>query len=235
MKRILTAIIASAALAAATIPASAQSEVLNNPENRAFWGIRASADLSLPGNYKNSTGVSFKMFRPGTGFSIGAIYNMPLVANLYFEPGVNFYYDIFRFDGLSTSAEPGDSPMEYDPPVHKAGFRIPLNIGYHFDIFSEGRGNVSVFTGPEVSLGVSAKIKFKDKNFREECGDIYGNATIDAAENRFDLGWRVGAGLTVGRAYLSVAGSFGLLDLNKSPHITYRENRVYFTLGYNFR
>lgn len=233
MKRIQTVLIALTAL---TSTATAQTEIFNNPDNKAFWGIRASADLSLPGNYKNSAGVSFKMFRPGTGFSVGAIYNMPIVANLYFEPGVNFYYDIFRFDGLSVNTPtPGENRNEYDPPVHKAGFRVPLTIGYHFDIFSEGRGNISVFTGPEVSLGVSAKIKFKNKDFREEFGNIYGSTTVDSAENRVDLGWRVGAGLTVGRAYLSVAGSFGLLDLNKSPYITYRENRVYFTLGYNFR
>lgn len=169
MKRFLLAMSLFSAVAA--IPAAAQTEIFNNPDNRPFWGIRASADVSFPGNYKSKL-LSLKMFSPGTGFSVGAIYNLPLVANLYFEPGLNFYFDTYRFSDLVVGNS-DESLTESDPPVHKAGFRVPLMFGYHFDIFPNN-GGISIFTGPEASLGVSAKVKFKNEELRDEPGDLYG-------------------------------------------------------------
>lgn len=227
MKRFLLAMSLFSAVAA--IPAAAQTEIFNNPDNRPFWGIRASADVSFPGNYKSKL-LSLKMFSPGTGFSVGAIYNLPLVANLYFEPGLNFYFDTYRFSDL-VLGNSDESLTESDPPVHKAGFRVPLMFGYHFDIFPNN-GGISIFTGPEASLGVSAKVKFKNEELRDELGDLYGR---ESDMRRFDLAWRVGAGITVGKAWFSVAGSFGMTDLCKLEDISFRENRLYITLGYNFR
>ena len=82
-------ILAGAMTMLCAIGASAQySYMFNNPENHSYLGVRASLDISSAsnggGNYSNQA-----------GFSAGMIYNIPLFANLYFEPGLSVFYDTF--------------------------------------------------------------------------------------------------------------------------------------------
>ena len=81
-KFILSALVALFGFAAA----SAQGTIFNNPANRAYFGVRVGADITCPGNVKSGP-LSIDMFGNGAGIEFGGIYNIPLVANLYIEPG----------------------------------------------------------------------------------------------------------------------------------------------------
>ena len=210
---------------------SAQSVVLNNPDNAPFWGIRVGYDHTFPCDWHLPTGDSFKMFKSGPGFSAGAVYNMPVVANMYFEPGVSVYFDTYNYYDLIVSGSDG-SELQHDPSVSKFGFRIPLTVGYRFDVFENGGFNV--FTGPQVDFGVTAKVNL-DNKVGDTILDSFDTSLYDGKDGlrRFDLGWRFGAGVYVGRWSLELSGTLGMLDLNKNA-ASFRENRLSVTLGYNF-
>lgn len=80
----------------AVLAASAQVS-LDSSDNHPYFGVRASLDITAPGDLKAQK-VSLDVFNPGAGFSIGAIYNIPVVANLYFEPGLSLFYNTSGLD-----------------------------------------------------------------------------------------------------------------------------------------
>lgn len=209
--------------------ASAQSVIVDNPDNRAYWGIRADVDVVLPGKWHPKYGSEpIKMFSNGIGFSIGGVYNIPLVANLYVEPGVSLFYDTYRFDDLTVVGD--DDYTEKNPAVKKFGLRVPVMIGYHFDLWENG--GISVFTGPELSVGLSGKIGVHNKELFGD--DFPTNLYSDGFQRRTDCAWKVGVGVPVGQFLIGVEGAFGLVDLKKGNGITYHENRAALKLGYNF-
>ena len=77
--------------------AFASDVVFNNPDNAGHWGVRASLDVSNPGDWKSSI-IKINMFESRLGASAGAYYHLPLVANLYFEPGASLFYDTYKMD-----------------------------------------------------------------------------------------------------------------------------------------
>jgi len=84
MKKFLTALVL---IIFATMPLFAQSRVVNNPANKAFWGIRAGGNITCPGEF-----AGHDIFKKGGGADLGIIYNGPVVANFYLEFGLKFYY-----------------------------------------------------------------------------------------------------------------------------------------------
>lgn len=70
---------------------NAQSTVLNNPNNKAHFGVRIGAGLVCPSDV-SSNGVGVSMFKTGLMSEIGAVYNIPVVANFYVEPGLMLDY-----------------------------------------------------------------------------------------------------------------------------------------------
>ena len=199
----------------------AQETLLNNPDNHGYWGVRASLDISCPGDVKYS-GIGTDTYDNGVGFSIGGIYNAPVVANFYIEPGLNLYYNTYSLSKLFK-----DELKASSASIRKFGMRIPVMAGYHFDFTPDAK--VSVFTGPELEVGFTGKLHLKSGNVSES-GTIYD----DGGMSRIDCLWRVGAGVTFGNYYGSVSGAFGLVNMNKNDGYTFHENLVSITLGYNF-
>ena len=91
-----TILLALALLAGAT-SLSAASPVVNNPDNKPYLGVRVSAEASIPGNLSYSN-VKTNNFDPGAGVSVGAVYNIPIVANFTVEPGLELYYNTTKFN-----------------------------------------------------------------------------------------------------------------------------------------
>ncbi|MDE5625195.1 MAG: hypothetical protein K2I61_02620, partial [Muribaculaceae bacterium] len=85
------------AVVASGMAASAQSYMFDNPENRTYFGVRAGLDVSSAAN-------GGAMFSNKAGFSVGAVYDIPVVANLYFEPGLYLFYNTFGTVHLETYA-----------------------------------------------------------------------------------------------------------------------------------
>ena len=125
------------------------------PSDRDHWTVTVTYDASIPGKWKLANG-SFKMFKPGSGISVGADYMWLFGKNFFFEPGVRFFIDNYRYDNITIGAgTPSEPSKTYDPPVRKTGLRIPLSAGYKFDIFK--RGSLFLSTGPEPIIGFSAR------------------------------------------------------------------------------
>lgn len=233
---------------------SAQERVVNNPDNKGYFGVRLSVDAPIPGNvnytdFEDHVKISEKPYGTGAGFTVGAIYNLPLVANLYFEPGLSFYYN-------AVSIKEGQLREEIDQldragvkltnhSVRQSGMKIPLIFGYHFDFTKDF--NLAVFTGPVLDLGFSmdAYIKFKyEGNAYRVAESLYKAEDSDRDDrmNRFNADWRVGVGVNYKNFFASFSGDIRMTNMyhvaennRKYYDASYRQNLFQFTLGYNFK
>lgn len=196
---------------------------------QSYWGIRAGWEGYFPGDWKLG-GENVKMFHSGSGFNAGVIYNHPIVGGLYVEPGLGISYNTYRWDITILQGFESDQVIE-NPRVRRFGFRVPVRLGYYFDIFPSG-GGVSIFTGPQFDLGVSANLNLDN----DECEvmDIDKNLYNDFwGYRRCGLSWTVGADIYVGSWVVDICGSFGLTDMYKGLP-KFHEYRLTLGLGYNF-
>ncbi|MCM1037189.1 MAG: PorT family protein [Bacteroides sp.] len=202
--------------------ASAQNSIFDNPDNKPYFGARIGLDISCPGNV-NVGDVGIDFFNCGAGLEFGAIYNYPLVANLYIEPGVKLYYDTYSATDIET--------LTYDfmdALVRQFGLRIPILAGYHFDFTSDIR--VSVFTGPEVEVGLYGKEVDKIDRYTVSTNPYSKEGWL----HRVNLLWNIGAGVSYRQYYMSIDGAIGMLNMWKTSDWTFHQNRVTISLGYNF-
>ncbi len=222
MKRFIAS---SALLTMMALNLPAQNSIFNNPDNHPFFGIRVGGEITCPGEMEvNHIGVD--VYKNGGGVEFGAIYQLPVKANFYIEPGLKFYYNTFSADDdLSVDV---DGYNLTDISVKKFGLRIPVMAGYHFDFTQDIK--LSVFTGPEFEIGLSAK-QHARYNGMKISESVYGD---DGGMHRFDLLWGIGAGITYDCYYFGISGSIGMLNMVDDDYVKFHENRVTFTLGYNF-
>lgn len=224
MKRIIYTLLA----AIAVTPMAAHSQQSESP-CRMGWGIRASIDINVPGHMRHG-GESVKMFKNGAGVNIGAVYTMPLGQYLFFQPGAGIFYDTYRYDNITISAEPGEGQSVVDPAVRKSGIRIPLHIGYNLDIWQNAA--VSFYTGPQFDYSFYGRVSTSSHGI--DWSDSYNDNLFGPYnQRRFDIAWKVGVGIPMNHWYIGLEAAFGLLDLMRTD-FTYHENRVSLTLGYNF-
>lgn len=205
-------------LAAGVSMVSAQTSFYNTPR----IGIRASYDHTFPTDLKIG-GESIDAYNSGPGFSIGAMYNIPVAENIYFEPGLSIFYNTYK-DSYITF----DSPMQQrkrEVTISKFGFRAPLTFGYRIPLFDNG--GLNVFTGPQFDYGVKAKWRL---DFDGLDTNLYSNAND---MNRFDIAWRIGAGVYYGQWVAELSTAFGMLDMDSSS-LSYHENRFSISVGYFF-
>ncbi len=210
----------------------AASPILTNPNNRHYWGARFDIDLNIPSPYRTPIG-DFD-YANGGGIGFGVIYNQPIIANLYFEPGVSFYYDTYKADELSNADASGYITTER-PKVTKTGFRIPINVGYHFDIWKNA--SLSFFTGPEFNIGLYAKVKSDILNDADIDTNLYNDSHVLGGEgswHRFTASWLIGVSVAVNRIDFKLTGVIGMSDLVESDKISFHENALRFSVGYNF-
>lgn len=215
-----------ALIALACVTAFAQDDIFNNPSNKIYFGIRVGGEVIAPS--KISVGnIGMGIFKKGGGIEFGGICNIPIVANFYIEPGINFYYNSTSYDEDFVK-ELEDDIIFNSGSLKKLGFRVPVMLGYHFDFTEDIK--VSLFTGPELEIGCSAKEYIKGHNI-ETSGSLYGK---DGDLNRVDLLWGVGAGISYQHLYFGVKGNFGLLNMLSDSYAKLHENRATFSVGYNF-
>lgn len=225
----------SAFMTVAALSAGAQSPVVDNPDNHPYFGVRVSGDISVPGKVNGA-----RLYHNDAGFSVSAVYNMPVVANLFFEPGVGLYYDTFNLGNIVIGTDDGLSIKEIKPKYSQFGIRIPLTLGYRFD-FWEG-GGVSLLTGPEATIGLSGRIHCKYLDELNMPDDMYGD---ENGFRRFNLSWGIGTSVDAGRFTIGCMGYFGLLNTIKEKTVMdyasfistgrkFHQNNVRIFIGYNF-
>lgn len=218
---------------ASVFGASAQSMLLDNPANRGYFGIRASGEITCPGKIETPVGKS-EMFKNGGGFSVGVIYNIPVVANFTIEPGLNFYYNATGLKDFKLGSIKPD--LFEHASMRETGVRVPVMLGYHFDFTNDV--NLAIFTGPELQVGISNDMYLTTKEVAgrsiHTAPSNYGDNAITEM-NRVGCNWKFGVGFNIARNYyIGVEGAVGLTDMAKDDNITFKQNRVNFTLGYNF-
>ncbi len=217
MKKYLVSVIL---VVLACVSMTAQNSIVNNPNNKAYFGLRIGGDVTCPGDI-TADNVGVSVFNVGGGVEFGGIYNIPVVANFYIEPGLKLYYDTYSLkkDFLDDNSSCS---------IRKFGMRVPVMAGYHFDFTDDIK--VSVFTGPELEVGFLAKGHVKSGNVSAS-ESVYGD---DGGMNRVNLLWGIGAGITYQHFYFGVNGGIGMLNMMDVPDVKFHENRVTFSLGYNF-
>lgn len=218
--------ISSTLTAMTFLATSAQNPVVNNPDNQAYFGIRLGGEITCPGSISYD-GVGVNAFKNGGGVEVAGIFNIPVVANFYIEPGLKFFYNTYsvKKDFLDFV---DDNVSVSNISFRKFGIRIPVMAGYHFD-FSENT-KLYLFTGPELEIGLSAKGYITANNI-EVSENEYGD---DGGINRASLLWSIGAGLTYQHLYFGIGTSLGLTNLLKDSDATFHENRATLSIGYNF-
>ncbi len=205
----------------AFMPMTAQNEIVNNPNNKPYWGLRVGADITCPGKM-SADKVSVSTFKNGIGVELGGIYNIPVVANFYVEPGVKLFYDTY-----SLNNEMLDALDLTGSSFRKFGMRIPVMAGYHFDFTEDIK--VSVFTGPELEIGFWGREHYKDGRDKAST-NLYG----DDGLKRVNVLWGIGAGVSYQRYYLGINGGIGMVNMIGDSDAKFHENRVTISLGYNF-
>lgn len=230
MKNIIISM-ALAAVAATTAPMVAAAEYdyyeENYPGVRTGWGLRASFDINCPGKWKSGD-TSVKMFKNGVGLSAGAVYTVAFGPGLFFQPGISLFYDTYKYDDLVIGTE--NNSQSIDPAVKIFGVRIPAVFGYSFDLWN--RASLAFYTGPELNVGIVGRVDIDDNAVWGENPPT--NLYKEYNHNRIDCAWKVGAGLPMGNYYVGIEAAFGLCDMLKVDNVSFHENRVSVTLGYNF-
>ena len=224
MKRIILSLLIAISILSTVNAQDLEGEIL--PSDRNHWTVTIAYDTSIPGKWKLANG-SFKMFKPGSGISVGADYMWLFGKNFFFEPGARFFIDNYRYDNITIgTGTPSEPSKTYDPPVRKTGLRIPLSAGYKFDIFK--RGSLFLSTGPEPIIGFSARTKVD-----EDQTEIFEENMYKTLMRRFDLAWDIRAAVIIDRFRVDITGAFGMLDIIKTD-VKMHEYRVSVGLGYVF-
>lgn len=192
------------------------------------WGFRAALDVNIPGKWSIPSGEKVKMYKAGVGLTAGMVYNLPIAGNFYFEPGASLFYDTYKIDDFVLGIpNPSSAPETVNPEISKAGFRVPLNFGYRFNI---SNFNFALYTGPELSYAFYGHMQ-KDDDWN--LGDEFSTNLFDHGYRRFDCGWKVGLSFPLQRWVVAVEGTFGLIDQHKND-IKFHDNRLSVVVGYDF-
>lgn len=223
MKKIL---ISAVLITIGCISISAQNRIFNNPDNKPYFGLRVGADISCPGKL-SADNTAIDIFKCGPGIEFGGIFNVPVIANFYVEPGLKLFYDTYSFKkGFIDWLFPGNTISGVSE--RKFGMRIPVMLGYHFDFTEDIK--VSIFTGPELEIGFMAK-EYAKGNGLEVHENLYGD---NSSYNRVNFLWDFGASVSYQHVYFGVNGGIGILKMFKDSYVNFHESRVSFNLGYNF-
>lgn len=228
MRKLLIA----AAMTAISMSAAAQNEIFTHDESddRVTFGARVSFDITVPGDMKvKDEHASYDMFNPGCGFSFGGVATVPVsgMGNLYFEPGLNFFYHTNKVDKYFIENDDPTLANIKGVSMREFGFEIPVMFGYYFNF---NPVKIHIFTGPELAVGLSGKYHTSAKVNNI---DMSGSTSMYDANNRVDVAWRLGVGATFSdKYYVAFSAAPGMCNWTKAENATLHRTNVSFTLGY---
>lgn len=212
MKKLILSI---ALIVSALINAQAQTPVDGS------FGARVSWDLNSPAS--NIPGMG-----NGSGISIGAIYDIPLYQNLYFEPGLSFFYNTMDVGPYNVNFTDEDL-LGDGGSLRNCGFRVPLTFGYRIGLLDDIA--ISIFTGPQLNVGLSMSEHFK----HYKSGSLYSNGY-----NRLDAQWLFGIKMHYqDNFFAEIGGGIGMTNLVDNDYSIFnhkhlRRNMFSIGVGYMF-
>ncbi|MDE6637323.1 MAG: PorT family protein [Muribaculaceae bacterium] len=193
------------------------------------WGIRAAFDINIPSKLGGRLNdEKLDLFRTGYGATIGAVYSYWISDFVFLEPGVSLFYDTYAYKDLIISDEKGKT-IEEDPSLYKLGVRIPVVIGYSYNLFDNLP--MRVYTGPELSYAFSGSVRIKNKALLD--GDEFTLFGKNGFMKPWDCAWKIGLGADFDIATICVEASMGITDIYKD-HLSLRDNRVSVSITHYF-
>lgn len=186
-----------------------------------LWGAKATLDLNIPGKI-HAGDLSFKNYSSGLGFYVGGVYTHYWGENLFLEPSLSVYYDTYSYSDLVI----GEGMVaDKDPTIYKVGLRLPVVVGYTFDITDEFA--FSVFTGPELNYAFAGGHRFKNKSLKDELDwPLFG---AEGDQRRFSVAWKAGLAFPFSDWRVDLEAAIGISDLLKQS-LSMRENRISVSL-----
>lgn len=224
MRKILSSL---AIVIASILAADAQTPSTGEYYGETGFGVTVGWDLNSP-----STNLDY--MGNGSGLSFGAIYDIPLYRSLYFEPGLLFYYNTMLIDGLSPE---GGSVEVATGSVRNTGFRIPLRFGYRIELVDDIA--LSIFTGPQLNIGLSAKRHLKTRLVGEQKEELWPSTNLYGnGFHRLDAQWLFGVRLHYqDNFFAEIGGGVGMTNLLVKDHYSnshLRRNTFTIGVGYMF-
>ncbi|MDE6511811.1 MAG: porin family protein [Muribaculaceae bacterium] len=171
-----------------------------------LWGAKASFDINKPGKWKTGD-VSTTLYTSGLGFSVGGVYSHYFNDNLFLEPSLSIFYDTYGCDFIIAEGMTAD----YSPKVYKAGLRIPVVIGYTFDITDDFA--VAVFTGPEFDYAFAGDYRWKNKSIQDMAGDLHLFGKESGMDRRLSCAWKGGIGFPFSDWRVDFEAAVGISDI----------------------
>lgn len=227
--------------------------IFRNPDNHKYFGVRLSYIKVTPDLYiwEKPTDIEkhYELFSSGNGVGIGGIFHLPIVANLYFEPGLDINFEKFNikpdaFIGENKELIQNGGVLKQHSVMYTT-LKVPLMLGYHLDFFKDF--NLSLFMGPGLNwgLGMDARIKIeKDGELHKTNTSLFKpyKSQDDDYLERFEFRWIMGASINykqfmIGFKYdLASTGIFKTSDYNSEFYSGgFDITEFYFTIGYNFK
>lgn len=195
---------------------TSKAQIIENGDNNIMWGARVAFDVNLPGKVHSNI-IDDRMFRNGTGATAGAVCNIYLGKKFYLEPALSLFYDTYTYKGLTIA---DNNYEESDPALYKAGFRMPVVIGYSISISDQL--SIAPFTGPEMSYAFAGAVKLHDKDRLDIDTSLFGPVMGD--QRRFECGWKIGIAFFSGMWSFNIDGTIGMTNLMKNG-LNFRESR----------
>lgn len=185
-----------------------------------LWGVKASFDINTPGKW-HVADTSVKAYRTGLGGAIGGVYTHYFNDNIFLEPSLSVFYDTYSHYEVYLD----ESMTEKDPSIYKVGLRLPVVVGYTFDITDDFA--LAVFIGPEINYALAGGTRFKTKAMADAVnGKIFGK---EGYQNRFNCAWKGGLGFPFSDWRVDFEASLGLTDIAKGDP-SFKENRFSISL-----
>lgn len=177
-----------------------------------LMGIQAHAQMAVNAGYVNSTTTAkvgnTKTSSDMNGFHAGVTYNIPAVAGLCVEPGIDL-------EMLFASSKKG-----YFAGSTTEGYvQVPVMLNYGIDLMPDCR--LFAYAGPTLSLGLLSKTKVSvggsDTTLNNYDDDNYG---------RFDLLIGGGVGFDINNIRIKVGYNAGMLDRNSTNTLTLHRSEI---------
>lgn len=190
-----------------------------------LWGAKASFDINCPGKLRVGD-TSVDSYRTGLGLSLGGVYTHYITDALFVEPSLSIFYDTYAHDQIVLNE--GATPIN-DPTVVKVGLRLPVVVGWTFDITDDFA--LSLFMGPELNYAFAGGYRFKDQSVKETIDwPLFGK---DGEQRRVSASWKGGVAFPFSDWRVDLEVAVGMTDLHPSVP-SFKENRVSLSLLHYF-
>ena len=155
------------------------------------------------------------------GVNLGFTYDIELIDNLYFRPGIFFTMK-------------GTRDQIYDKIWHKRSLNqnyidFPLLVAYKIDINSTC--DIDIHAGPYCAIGFCGHNKLSTDDFKQRTFQRH-NDEDNGFYRRLDIGINLGAGVDISRFYIGAAYELGFLKVKNFKDRVIKPNCLMFNVGY---